>query len=114
MAKKVGYNLGHKDGIEATIGTPKEMKDKICYPKIYLSDKELPLLEEVEVGDKVSFLCLFKVTSKSETDRGCNYDLELQKVAEDNEMKISKALEKFMGEHKELELDDEESEGGKE
>ena len=79
MAKKIGYDLGHK--VSEDISEPSLDKNKICYPKIYLTDKELPLLEELEVGDKVSFLCLFKVSSKSENEnenekeKRCEYSL---------------------------------------
>lgn len=105
MAKKnVGYDLGHK------MEEDMPMSKKICYPSVHLTEEELPLLEETEVGDKVSFLCLFEVTSmRKEKDGKACYDLDLLKVAEDAEMKMSKALEEFMGEHKEVE---EESEKG--
>ena len=113
MKKKVGYDLGHKE-----VSPSKDYKNKVCYPTIYLSDKELPYLEEIEVGDKVSFLCLFKLVSKEERENEkeeiCNYTLELQKVAEDAEMKMTKALEEFMGPHKEVEEEsdkDEKTEG---
>ena len=108
MAKKaVGYDVGKKHDTMEAVPTKLEKK-KICYPTVYLTDEELPYLEQVEVGDKVSFLCLFEVVSKTEREdkdgEKCDYTLELQKVAEDAEMKMSKALEEFMGEHKEVEV----------
>lgn len=108
--KKVGYDLGHKMQEEMPMPMTNMDKKKICYPNVHLSDKELPLLEELDVGDKVSFLCLFKIIDKMETEKECNYTLELQKVAEDSEMKMSKALEDFMGEHKEVETEEKDSE----
>jgi hypothetical protein len=101
MAKTLGYNVGHKMN-EDTIAPGKEYKNRVCYPTVYLSDVDLPYLKGLEVGDKVSFLCLFEITGiKQDKNKKWNYDLDLQKVAEESEMKISKALEKFLGSHEE-------------
>ena len=40
--------------------------------------------------------------------------MKAQKVAEDSEMRMSKALEEFMGEHKEVDEDDEDDKDNKE
>lgn len=118
MAKEIGFDVGHK--LDEIREVSQVDKKKICYPTVYLSEKELPLLEDLEVGDKVSFLCLFEVVSKEEREdkqrEESNYTLELQKVIEEGEGNLIKGFEtkvkEFFGEHKEAEIGKKEEKDG--
>ena len=93
------YDVGHKSEPETTVSQPKNKK---FYPSINLSDKELPYLKGSKVGDKMSLLILCEITGTHKRDNNpIDYTLEIKKMGEEGEMKMSKAMEKAMEEHDE-------------
>lgn len=96
------YDVGHKPEEMAT--PTKSEKPKKYYPSINLSDKELPCLKGSKVGDKMSLLILCEITGTHKRNNDpIDYTLEIKKMGEEGEMKMSKAMEKAMDEHEEKE-----------
>ena len=106
MKQPVGYELGRsikEFSSTSVIKSDKKKDDRKVYPTITVTEKEMPYLDDLNVGDKISLITLYKVVRIEDSEKtDCNYTLEINKVAEESGMKISKALEKFMGEHKEV------------
>ena len=95
----IGMNYDEKYECE-----PMDKKKKI-YPEIRLTEEMCPFLEGAEVGEKLSLLAICKITEikEEEGENEREYELEIQKLGEEGEMKMTKAVEKAIGPHKELE-----------
>ena len=106
MKKAIGYDLGKSNsGMEVTASNKKEK----YYPTIDICENELPYLDDLNVGDEISLITLFEVKAiTARTGEDKRFTLEIKKVAEESGMKLSKELEKFLGEHKEIEDEDKE------
>lgn len=101
----IGYDLG-KEKEEA-----KEIAEQ-SYPTVCISDKDCPYLEDTNVGDKLSLITLYEVIGIRKDEEDFCYTLAIKKVAEDAGMKMSKAMEKFMGPHEEVDENGKEVEEG--
>ena len=94
------YDVGHKS--EEMAVPSKSTKSKKYYPSINLSDKELPCLKGVKVGDKLSLLMLCEITGTHKRNNDpTDYTIDIKKMGEEGEMKMSKAMKEAMGEHEE-------------
>lgn len=100
------YDVGHKmaEGIPAAF---KENKNKKYYPSLHLSDEEFPVLKGKEVGDKLSIMvdCVIAGCDMNQSQgqkKKVNYRLEIHKMGEEGEMRMSRALEKATEEKEEV------------
>ena len=105
--KKLGYDLGRKPEKMEACTTINKNKNQKNYPSFSLSEDELPYLDDLEVGDKISLISLYEITRKEKVnDEPCRYSINLIKVVEEPEGALTKAFEKklkdFFGEHKEV------------
>ena len=103
MIKKL-HDLGKKD-----YGIPVSEDKEIHYPNICVDTEMMPILKGVEVGETVSLLAICEVKSirKDGKNKPVEIALDIKKLGEEGDMKMSKAVEKAIGSHKEL--DEEES-----
>ena len=93
------YDVGHKSE-PMEVGKPE--KNKKYYPSIRLSDKELPCLKGAKMGDKLSLMMSCEITgANKQDDNPTEYTLEVKKLGEESEMKMSKALEEASKEKEE-------------
>lgn len=104
------YDLGRSE--KEMYGSPtstKESKNRIVYPSLSITSKQLPCLEEAEIGEKASLLILVEVKGVHKEKNGNRYELDVLKMGEEGETKMTKAVEKAMGQHKELDDSEEEA-----
>ena len=89
-------------------------KNEIHYPDICVTTEQVPFLDEVEVGERMSLLAICEVKSIRQEGKGKPKEISLmvKMLGEEGDMKMTKAVEKAIGEHKEL--DDKEESNEKE
>jgi len=99
MIKKI-HDLGKKGWGEVSPMS----NDEKHYPNICVDTKLCPFLEDVEVGEKLSLLAICEVKSirKDGENKPMEITLDVKKLGEEGEMKMTKAVEKAIGKHKEL------------
>ena len=91
------YDVGKKSE-PMEVGKPE--KNKKHYPSMYLTDKALPCLKGMKVGDKLSLMIMTEITGTSKRDNNpTEYTLEVHKAGEESEMRMSKAMEEATEEH---------------
>ena len=68
----------------------------------------MPFLEDAEVGEKFHYLaiCEVKSVSKDGKNKPMEFTLDVKKLGEEGEMKMTKAVERAIGKHKELDEDE--------
>jgi hypothetical protein len=90
-SKFVDLELDDEDKLDAIMPIP--MADKPDYPygtRITLTDKELKKLkldDECDVGDLIDFRAMAEVTSISKDGDNCRIELQIQKIALEDESK---------------------------
>lgn len=97
----VGRTHDEMYGMPVSIGKNKKEK---CYPSITVTTEQIPFLEDVVVGEKMSLLAICEVKSirQEGKNKPMEITLDVKKLGEEGEMKMTKAVEKAIGEHKEL------------
>lgn len=103
--KTMMHNVGHKISEDMAIPA-KEDKNKKIYPTLNISDKEFTGLKGKEVGDNMNILIECKICGmdmyhdENSKDKKTNYRLEIHKMGEEGEMKMSKAMEEMVNHRK--------------
>ena len=88
-SKLVDLELNDEDKMDMAVP---EIASKPDYPwglRICLTDKELEKLgleADCEIGDMIDIRCFATVTSVSKGDGGCRVELQIEKMAVENEM----------------------------
>ena len=108
MVKKL-HDLGRSEkemyGSPTLVGKGK----RIIYPSLSITTKQLPCLENADIGEKASLLILVEVKGVHKEKNGNRYELDVLKMGEEGETKMTKAVEKAMGQHEELDSKEESS-----
>lgn len=71
------HDLGEKPSKMTAV--PVEAPNKPYYPSVHLSSKQMPKLDDMDVGDKVCLVVEGVIRSKSERDDNVQVEIELQK-----------------------------------
>ena len=61
-------------------GPPVEAPSRPYYPSVHLSSKQLPKLDDMDVGDKVTLLAEGVIRSKEERNDEVHCEIELRKA----------------------------------
>lgn len=107
MVKKL-HDLGKKGYGPTSI---EESKNEIHYPDICVDTKQCPFLKQADIGEKVSLLAICEVKSKRQDDKkAMDIVLAVKQLGEEADLKMTKAVEEAIGEHKELDDNEEKKE----